>query len=90
MVRSSPARSNIRPLVLTAVAEGRSAARPPRHAPAVILPFPGARVEPRRDRSNSDQPARPARPALGWRARAALMLAGALAGLAMAGLRLLL
>lgn len=88
MVRSSSARSNIRPLVLTAVAEGRSPARPPRHAPAVILPFPGARVEPRRDRSHSDQPARPAR--LGWRARAALMLAGALAGLAMAGLRLLL
>lgn len=46
MVRSSPTRSNIRPLVLTAMAEGRPQERPPRRTPAVILPFPGCRVEP--------------------------------------------
>lgn len=74
MVRSSPARSNIRPLVLAAVAEGRPALRPPRRTPAVILAFPGCELP----------PARPTPPPLTLAGRLALMVAGALAGLAIA------
>jgi hypothetical protein len=74
MVRS---RSNIRPLVLAAVAEGRPIERPPRRTPAVILAFPGSRV------AEAPPPRPRARPSL--RARLALMLVGALTGLAIAG-----
>lgn len=76
MVRSSPARSNIRPLVIAAVREGPPRERRPRRTPAVILAFPGCRLP----------EAPPARPPLTLARRFALMTAGALAGLCIAAL----
>lgn len=76
MVRST-ARSNIRPLVLTAVSHREVPPAPPRGR-AVILAFPGHRVAVAAPAMARD------RVPLTWRARAGLMLAGACSGLVLA------